>query len=165
MGTALTLLITEEDWPKYQGMYAQAGGFAANQIGWGKGPTSYPCLVSSFTEKGSALLGAKKVVSCYVYVSDAQKLMETAQAAEPRLGAVVPSQANFNKAVMAHVMTIIDGMVKIGMCTKDQYETWFAAMLTKVDQMSMKDMETIVRSIREAEPDGEDDEEKEDSDA
>ncbi len=153
MGTALTLLITEEDWPKYQGMYAQAGGFAANQIGWGKGPISYPCLVASFTEKGSALLSAKKVVSCYVYVSDAQKLVETAQAAEPRLGAVVPSQADFNKAVMAHLMTIIEGMVKIGMCTKDQYETWFATMLTKVDQMSMEDMETIVRTLREDEPD------------
>jgi hypothetical protein len=152
VSNALSLLITQEDWPKYQAMYAEAGGFAVNQIGWGSGPTSYPCLAASFTQKGSALLGAKKVVSCYVYVSDAQKLLEMAQmksVTASQTAGVSPSQADFNKAMMAHVMTLIDTIVKSGLCKTEQYETWFASMLTKADQMSMEDMETIVRSIRE----------------
>lgn len=166
MGTAFTLLITQEDWPKYQDMYAQAGGFAANQIGWGPGPVAYPCLVASFTQKGSALLSAKKILSCYVYVSDAQKLIETAhmRSAEPRLGAIVPSQAAFNKAVMAHLMAIIETMINSGLAKKEQYETWFAKMLTRVDQMSMEDMETVVREIRgDVMPDDDDDDEDKES--
>ena len=166
MGTAFTLLITEEDWPKYREMYAQAAGFAPNQVGWSTGPVAYPCLVASFTEKGSVLLSAKKVLSCYVYVSDAQKLLETAQmkSAEPRLGAVVPSQANFNKAMMAHIMTIVDALVRTSIVKKDQYETWFAKMLAKADQLRMEDMESIVRSICGDEmPDDDDDEPEENS--
>lgn len=167
MGTAFTLLITQDDWSKYQDMYAQAAGFRSNQVGWGDGPAAYPCLVSSFTQKGSTLLGAKKIVSCYVYVSDAQKLIETAhmKSAEPRLGAVVPSQASFNKAMMAHIMAIIDTLISTGICKTAQYESWFAKMLTKADQMDMEDMETIVRAIRGDEmPDDDDDEDKESSD-
>ena len=143
MSTAFSLLNSADDWEKYKTMYAQAAGYHAAQVAWGGGPDRYPCLVASYKERTGALLAAKKVLSCYVYVSDAEKLMESAgtspSPAEPPIDLSEvdeprsPTQHEYNHGMAAHMGAILQLLIDTGIITPEQYEKRYLAALSQVD--------------------------------
>lgn len=72
MSNGLTILHSLLEWEDYKSKYAAANGWSPGQVDWGPGPGQFPCLV------GSASGGDMRVISCYIYVEDAVRLLSAA---------------------------------------------------------------------------------------
>jgi len=147
---SLTLLKSEEDWSRYRQMFAEASGIVGGYMGWGDGPKSYPCLVSSYKETGEILTDFK-VVSCFVYVSDALSLMR-AHGAEitevskdvQAVNTVGPQQDGFNRGVACHIGAILDILRDTGIITPEKYKEYYLRTVSEVDQNVERDHQKIL---------------------
>jgi hypothetical protein len=137
-------------WYDYQHTAMQALGVVGMEVAWNAGPQQYPCLVSS------CLRGPTTVFSVYVYLDDAKLLLGQgtlstvleALAANRSIAsptALTPAfdQAARDRAVNAHLMTLMDLIIGVGISTADRYAGDYLRRLAKVDQLTAEDREML----------------------
>lgn len=134
MSNGWFLVHNEQEWSEYKAKTSQQVSDEAVQ--WGEGPSEFPCLVTSFSPS------AAKVVSCYLFIAEARKLLEAGglQVIDPAdkvkaVNTVGPNQAEFNRSMWAHIRTLIEIGKATGLITDDEYyKRVYDAQLNEVDQ-------------------------------
>lgn len=136
-----TLLRNSLDWERYCQNMAQQTGATGTLVNWGQGPKEYPALVCSY--QASPL----KIVSAYVYETDARQLIQSlgtplnadVPVAEPVVPAAEssnnPKQSEFNKWAAAHFLTLAHYMIETGICTRQGFEQKLTEALSLVDEV------------------------------
>ena len=134
------LIQSDDDWEMYQQGVATQLGKPVSKLNWGPPPAVTPCLVASVSPDGLSIL------SSYVFPADARRLLtafnegvhtqpDADRPATPDDDVVSGVQAEHNKAMAAHVLTLVQLMVDTGIVkSKEDYEKRFSAMLAHVDQ-------------------------------
>lgn len=137
----LTLLASMADWDDYRQRLCQRLKLDPTVVHWGGGPRSYPCLVASIAP------APERVVSCYVFVDDARRLLQAAGLAPGVAGPVTPpapAQSDVPRCVrardvdlsfIAHILTVVHFMVETGLCKQHQYEETYQRFLHEVQQL------------------------------
>lgn len=72
-GTGLTLIVSADAWLKYQHSYKDACADEL-KLRWGREPARYPCLATSIVVPAEDK--SYRVHTCFVYESDAARLLE-----------------------------------------------------------------------------------------
>jgi hypothetical protein len=114
---------------------------------WGRMPVDYPCLVAYH------FVGDSEFVPAIVYRSDAEALCVGATAppvpasAATAVPAVAhgdpvpggPTRADHDRAVAAHLITVVTWLREVAGYPTDRYEREYAANLAAVDRWSAED--------------------------
>jgi hypothetical protein len=160
----MNLLYSSDDWDKFRLMHASLNGLQVKQVPWGDGPKSYPCLAAATFQKQTVLEGVGKMITFYVYIADARKLIEASgEGVSDGAEGGGSGQSEFNQATLAHLMTIIELMRDTGLMTEEQYEVRYIRLLADADRMGAEAIDQFHRKKSEASdkddspPDPEDD--------
>jgi hypothetical protein len=147
MSNGWFLVHNEQQWSEYKAKVSAQVSEGAVQ--WGEAPKEFPCLVTSYSPTPG------KVVSCYVFVAEAIKLVEAhglpvselavrAQA----VNTVGPAQGEFNRSIWAHIRTLIKILRDTGVIKDDDYyERIYAAELNSVDQDEADSKKSLLDGI------------------
>ena len=153
MSDTLVLLMDGAAWTSYKHRMMTDKGLDTDQVIWGRGPTSYPCLAAGFfmdvdKSPGSAF------VCCYVYVEQAMGLIRAAgismggDAAPHTVNVVGPEQAQFNEAILAHIAAILKVLVSTSITTEEHYGPLYAQEVQAVEQRQAKDMDAMLAQVK-----------------
>ncbi len=134
MSNGWFLVHNEQEWIEYKARVSPQS--SENAVQWGEGPSEFPCLVTSYSQNAS------KMVSCYLFLAEARKLIEAGglQVVDPAdkvqaVNTVGPQQAEFNRSMWAHIRTMIQSGKDTGWITNDgYYQSMYDAQLNEVDQ-------------------------------
>lgn len=136
-------LVTSDDWSKHCEQQLRTHSLAADQVNFGKGPNSYPCLVATIYVPPSPG-GVAKMVSAYVYVDDAKALLKMAGVGVQDLDAPKsPNQEQFNRWLSAQMLTVVWFLVQTGICKPEQFETKMLEKLDMVDAAKGEQVEKL----------------------
>lgn len=146
----MTLLRSPAEWARYTQQMATDNGVPPNQVSWGAGPQQYPCLVAS------TMPSPMRVISCYVYLDDAQNLARAAglrmiqevQLAQPQVAG--HTSADFEKHTAAVLMAMVEELVEIGALKKDRFEAALNRHLANVDQYHEADKAKAMKDAGQA---------------
>jgi len=98
-GSGWTIIPSEQAWESYCRQYEEERGW--QQIEWKSKPAEYPCMISSYSPH------LYSVVNAFVYVSQAQQLLNVAGHTKNQPSAGPGrSQVNFNRYVRANLLAI-----------------------------------------------------------
>jgi hypothetical protein len=156
------LLTSPADWDAFRARVAARLGLVEDRLACGQGPQAYPCLVASYDVVGGA---TPRVVMCYVYQGDADRLLcacpvaqERAPAdrvpiAQPVVSAKAPAdpqpgQDEFNRTTAANLLTLAWVAVETGFIKEKVYEQKFQEFLAMIDQLTAEDRDRLTRSQR-----------------
>jgi hypothetical protein len=128
-----TVLRGHADWERYQQAVAAQSGYVGTPINWGGGPKEYPCLVSTYLPPPRP--GEQpRLVSAYVYESDAQALLKAAPRHPEAGGVQPPGQANTNRWHTAHDLVWAKIAREVCCVKPEQFEEWLLEALELYDQ-------------------------------
>ena len=170
--TAWNLLRDENDWTIYQQNIASKINLPVAQIAWGTPPQTFPCLTTSVS------VAPGRVLSAHVYYGAAKQLTRMVEALKgspsvdemkaqeaspqydpnaegqdaPAESAETTVQAEHNRSVNAHVLTIIKLLVDTGIVKEDKYEQRYQAMLADVDQSEQEQLYKLLTDPRFGRP-------------
>ena len=151
------LLKNVNDWQVNCGQVLMQSGMTTAQVEWGGGPTDYPCLAAT------VIIG-NKALSAFVYRNNALELLASCKQAEevrqfgsrakvashPELtpdAMPVDGQANFNRWVSAHFLTIAYFLRETGICKEEQFEYKLLESLVLVDEVTKKKTEDVIKNM------------------
>ena len=120
------LVQNETDWDNYRFAAAEAHNTTSSQVEWGAGPKQFPCLAASYAASKS------KIVTCYVYLDDAKRLLfsDASLAGPPVLRDESDTPAEDEIAMRAaHLMS---EMLKEKQIDRDDFERHVSSMLLTV---------------------------------
>lgn len=101
------------------------------RIDCGPAPAGYPCLAASTWIS----VTLRKVRSCYVYLSDAQQLLEATKQTKSDTAAVPGNDyIESLKSLSAHILALYREMASVGATNEERYEKAYLQSLTLVDQ-------------------------------
>ena len=157
MNSSLILLLRPEEWESYKHRSMEEKGLQADQVIWGNGPTSYPCMVAGFimeTERSPGSLFA----CCYVYVDQAQQLLSAAgrptqvegESAPTITTEIGPEQAKFNETMLAHTAAILKVLVDTSITKEEHYMPIFNGELAALEQQHAADLDERLKSVKGA---------------
>lgn len=142
-----TRLESAADWDAYKPRTAAALGVDAGTVQWGQGPAEYPCLVASTLTRQNGRPDGLRVASCYVYAGDARRLVGQEGGGAAGQQSVVGEPAaprgsdsddtEFRRYLVAHVLTLVDELRRVGITKADRYEKIFNGFLAGVDQATV----------------------------
>ena len=123
------LIENETDWDNYRFSAAQTYNTTSSQVEWGSGPRQFPCLAASYPASPS------KIVTCYVYMDDAKRLLfsESSLAGPP-----VPrgkSDESDEDALATRATHLASEMLKEKTIDRDDFERHVSAMLLSVTKI------------------------------
>jgi hypothetical protein len=160
-----TILRSIKCWEKYQQETAQSMGVQGMPIAWGNGPKEYPALVCTYMpppQQGQP----PKLVSAYVYLSDAEALMLAAgvKVAKPVpvqpigpttqvLTSDIPHQGDFNRWVTAYLLALTREMRDVGALKADRFEQSLAQSLQLVDEVATEKKDAILSKLEKQDRD------------
>lgn len=153
MSDMLTLLMDANAWEAYKLRSMEEKGLQGDQVIWGRGPASYPCLAAGFFMDVAKSPGSA-FVCCYVYVEQAMGLIQAAgitpggNAAPHTVNVVGPEQAQFNEAILAHIAAILKVMVSTSITTENHYGPVYAQELQRIEQRKAKDMDELLNQLK-----------------
>jgi hypothetical protein len=153
----MIVLHSKSDWENHRKALCVANGVQESAMQWGAGPAAFPCMAAS------RVVSPRKVLSCYVYVSDALTLLKAAgvtveekvpsdpgPVVAPKLGESRSAEVKladstgspdvsraFERSLAAHVLTLMERSVEVGLFGKDgmaTYATSYAKHLSAVNQ-------------------------------
>ena len=145
-----TLLTSESDWQLYQQGVATALSRISTDVEWGTPPVVYPCLVASFEQTPG------QMASSYVFPHDARMLLSSVQTkSETKAPAPSPdisdAQADHNKSMAAHVLSLAKILIDTGIITEEKYRDRHTAMLAYIDQAAQQDLMEMLADQEEEE--------------
>lgn len=155
----MDLLRNATDWQNYCASLCARENLTGMPVVWGRGPQAYPCLVASMRLSEMP----PKFLSCYVYESDARKLLGDMQGAGAVVGAerkdadYAPGRdpADSFRVLAAHALAAAHYLIETGICKRAQYEETFQRFLALVDRASADDHNHLRRLFGGEEPVGE----------
>jgi hypothetical protein len=152
MSDSLTLMLKPADWEKYKTAAMEKAGLSEDQVIWGRGPASYPCLVAGFITNAEKSPGAM-FVCCYVYVEQALELVNAAgiphnDAAPSVVNVVGPEQAQFNETMLAHMAAILHVLTDTGITSEEHYTPIFTRELQSLEQKHADDLVGAVQALK-----------------
>lgn len=152
-----TLLRNAVDWDRYCQQMAQQVGSVGTLTQWGSGPKEYPVLVCSY--QASPL----KIVSAYVYETDARMLI---QSLNTPLNDQVPvatpatnkadtcpgntTQGEFNKWAAAHFIVVAHFLIETGICSRQVFEQKLTEALSLVDEVQAEKRDALLSDFTPA---------------
>ena len=123
------LIQNETDWDTYRFAAAQAYNTTSSQVEWGSGPKQFPCLAASYPVSPS------KIVTCYVYMDDAKRLLfSEASLAGPPVDRG-ESDASEEDAVAMRATHLMSEMLKEKKIDRDDFERHVSAMLLSITKI------------------------------
>jgi hypothetical protein len=145
----LQLLTQPGEWVDFKNRTEAQHGLMASQVQWGQGPAEYPCLVMP-------LVQPDKVICCYVYPDDATELINACgwlrhrvdqeqQAAPDQT--VLPSQDEFNRKSMAHIMAVVHLLIDTGIVDAKRYEQEYLRQFARVEQVKEEQLREVASRV------------------
>lgn len=158
-----TLLRSTLCWEKYQQETSKNMGVVGVPISWGSGPTSFPALVCTYMPPQQPGQPAK-LVSAYVYKSDAEALL-AAMPAPPKAAPVATvteiapvakpvdtsQQDNCNRYTAAHLLAIIKDLKSVNITTEERYEQSLMYFLRLVDEVTTERRDAVMATLDKTE--------------
>lgn len=135
-------LDTPEEFAAYQTAVLEVYRLKDAKVKWETTPRQYPCLAASVVFGA----GMSQVVTAFVYVSDAKRLLTgtavpaKAVAAPSAEVSALPTQAQFNRWSSALLTTLIELVIGVGISTEEKFEETLLAKLKLVDQFRDADL-------------------------
>jgi hypothetical protein len=151
--SALSLLMHPDEWENFKAKALEDKGLKADEVLWGNGPTSYPCMAAGFitgTERSPGAMFA----CCYFYVEQAIDLVRasgippTPDAGSRITNVIGPEQAKFNETILAHVATILKVMVDTSITKEEHYNPIFQRELQSIEQRHAEGIEERLQTLR-----------------
>lgn len=143
-----TLLLNEVEWTKYLASLSDTLSLRGHTVDWGKGPKTYPCLVSSLQ------VNSGRVASAYVYEADAVRLLDSIKVAErahasapAAASTICPAQDLFNKSITAHVLALLYFVRETLYVKPEIFEGKYNEALSLVDQLSSERRDAILSTL------------------
>ena len=120
------LIQNETDWDKYRFSTAQIYNTTSSQVEWGSGPKQFPCLAASYPASPA------KIVTCYVYMDDAKRLLfSEASLAGPPVDRG-ESDVSEEDAVAMRATHLMSEMLKEKQLDRDDFERHVSSMLLSI---------------------------------
>jgi hypothetical protein len=156
MANGWHLVHNEDGWAEYKRQVEQELG--GDVVQWGSGPSEFPCLATSFSPRPG------KVVSCYVFLGEAVKLIQAAghdiqvdSGPVTAVNTVGPEQSEFNKSIWAHVRALIKICKDIGVIkSDDDYQRAYDVALSEVDQDEAEQSRSLLDGLNTDEDEDDD---------
>ena len=150
-----SILRTVNCWERYRQQTAQQLGCVGLPISWGAGPKEFPCLVCTYMPPVPA--GAPpKLVSAYVYMSDAEaliaagglKVVRTVAEATPQAGETKCSQQdNFNRWVAVYLLALTRECREVGVLKPGPFEGSLNEALQLVDEAATEKRDALLAGL------------------
>lgn len=134
-----------QDYDDYKQLYCAAKRWVVEDAEWGQDPREYPCMVATYSP------AFMKVTSAHFYMAEARELLGLEAPLSPVLiNTVGATQNETNKHVAAHLLTLLQHLVRSGQMSQETYEQRLTVNLAVVDGYHSAQRDNVLKAVDQA---------------